>query len=259
MTDVSAPAGAAPSVAPGQSLMSARIEEYADALDTFKAMLLEGRELSVILQAVCGEVVSAVAGADMAGITVLEECGEHPETTASTDPRVHDVDADQYRSDEGPCLEAARTRTMVRVRVAEAADRWPTFVSNVSDIGIASYLSAPLILDNKHLGALNIYSYSDHGFSDVDEALVRLFVTAVEAAVWISRRAISAEDEVEGLTTAMKTRATIEQAKGIIMALQGCTSNEAFRILSTQSQQRNIKVADIAASIIDSVPTGTKS
>ncbi|MBY3985731.1 GAF and ANTAR domain-containing protein [Rhodococcus fascians] len=259
MTDTSVPAGAVPSSVPGQSYMSARIEDYADALDTVKTMLLDGRELSVILQAVCVEVVSAVEGADMAGITVLEESGKHPETTASTDPRVHDVDGDQYRSDEGPCLEAARTRTMVRVRVAEAADRWPTFVSNVSDIGIASYLSAPVILDNKHLGALNIYSYSDHGFSDVDEALVRLFVTAVEAAVWISRRATSAEDEVEGLTTAMKTRATIEQAKGIIMALQGCTADEAFRILSTQSQQRNIKVADIAASIVELVPTRTRS
>lgn len=255
MADTSAPAGAAHL----RSDMSARIGEYADALDAFKVMLLEGRELSVILQAVCVEVVSAVAGADIAGITVLEEGGRHPETTASTDPRVHDVDADQYRSDEGPCLEAARARTMVRVRISEAADRWPTFASNVADIGIASYLSAPLTVDNKHLGALNIYSYSDHGFSDVDEALVRLFVTAIEAAVWISRRATSAEDEVVGLTTAMKTRAAIEQAKGIIMALRGCTADEAFRVLATQSQQRNIKVSDIAASIIESVPARAKS
>ncbi|MFI8567042.1 ANTAR domain-containing protein [Rhodococcus sp. NPDC078407] len=255
MTDTSIPEGAVHV----RSDMSARIGEYADALDAVKVMLLQGRELSVILQAVCTEVVSAVAGADMAGITVLEECGRHPETTASTDPRVHDVDADQYRADEGPCLEAARTRTMVRVRVSEAADRWPTFASNVADIGIASYLSAPLTVDNKHLGALNIYSYSDHGFSDVDEALVRLFVTAIEAAVWISRRATSAEDEVEGLTTAMKTRAAIEQAKGVIMALRGCTADEAFAIMATQSQQRNIKVADIAASIIESVPSRDRS
>lgn len=234
--------------------LSTRVGHYADALDTFKAMLLEGRDLPAILQTLCTEVVSSMETADMAGITVLDEEGVRPETMASTHPRVNDVDADQYRADEGPCLEAARTRHMVRVRVSEAAELWPQFVSNVSDMGVASYLSAPLTLDDRHLGALNIYSYADHGFSQIDEALIRLFVTAVEAAVWISRRAVSAEQEVDGLTNAMKTRSGIEQAKGIVMALRGCTAEEAFDILATQSQHRNIKVSDIARSLIESMP-----
>lgn len=230
------------------------VSGYADALDTFKAMLLEGRELSSILQTVCSEVKSAVPGADMVGVTVLDEGGEHPETMASTDPRVNDVDADQYRADQGPCLEAARTRHMVRVRVSEAEVRWPRFASSVSDIGVESYLSAPLTLDNEHLGALNIYGYEDHAFNDIDEALVRLFVTAIEGAVWISRRAAAAQQEADGLTTAMKTRAGIEQAKGIVMALRGCSSEEAFDILATQSQHRNVKVSEIARSLIESMP-----
>lgn len=254
MTDTSAPAGTEDNAHLMHADLSARITDYADALEKFKAMLLEGRDLPTVLQAVCLEVVSAVSGADMAGVTVLEDGLKHPETMASTDPRVNDVDADQYRADQGPCLEAARTRTMVRVRVEDARVRWPEFAASVSDIGVASYLSAPLTLDDKHLGALNIYSYDDHGFNEIDEALVRLFVTAVEAAVWISRRAASAEDEVDGLTTAMKTRAGIEQAKGIIMALRGCSADEAFDILATQSQNRNIKVSEIAASLIDSMP-----
>ncbi|WP_338890142.1 GAF and ANTAR domain-containing protein [Rhodococcus sovatensis] len=234
------------------------VSGYADALDTFKTMLLKGRELALILQTVCSEVKSTVPGADMVGITVLDQDGQHPSTMASTDPRANDVDADQYRADQGPCLEAARTRQMVRVRVSEAEVRWPRFASNVSDLGVESYLSAPLTLDDEHLGAMNIYGYEDHAFDDIDEALVRLFVTAVESAVWISRRAASAQQEADGLTTAMKTRAGIEQAKGIIMALRGCSSEEAFDILATQSQNRNVRVSEIAKSLIESMPEHTQ-
>ena len=45
---------------------------------------------------------------------------------------------------------------------------------------------------------------------------------------------------------AMKSRATIEQAKGIIMASTGCTADEAFEQLRAQSQHENIKLRDIA-------------
>ncbi|WP_338890211.1 ANTAR domain-containing protein [Rhodococcus sovatensis] len=69
----------------------------------------------------------------------------------------------------------------------------------------------------------------------------------------ISRRAHSAREEVDGLHTAMKNRADIEQAKGIIMALRGMNADDAFAVLSEQSQNRNIKVSEIAAAIVDSV------
>lgn len=230
------------------------VADYADALEKFKAMLSARLDLTVVLQAVCNEVVQTVPAADMAGVTVLDSGGAHPETAALTDARVNDVDADQYRSDQGPCLEAARTQQMVRVRVDDVAVRWPRFAASVADVGIKSYLSAPLMLDERHVGALNIYSYDAHGFSDIDEALVRLFVISVETAVMVSRRAQSAEEEVDGLTTAMKTRARIEQAKGIIMALRCVDADTAFAILSEQSQSRNIKVTDIAASLIASIP-----
>ncbi|MCZ4562850.1 ANTAR domain-containing protein [Rhodococcus sp. IEGM 1401] len=51
----------------------------------------------------------------------------------------------------------------------------------------------------------------------------------------------------------MKTRGEIDQAKGIIMALRGIPGDAAFALLSEQSQNRNIKVSDIAASMIDSI------
>ena len=42
----------------------------------------------------------------------------------------------------------------------------------------------------------------------------------------------------------------IEQAKGILMAQQGCSEDQAFDALRRASQRENIKVRDLAASIV---------
>ncbi|MFS2168601.1 ANTAR domain-containing protein, partial [Variovorax sp. Varisp62] len=52
------------------------------------------------------------------------------------------------------------------------------------------------------------------------------------------------------LQLAMDSRATIEQAKGIIMATQRCTADQAFTVLTNLSQQRNFKLNQIAAALV---------
>jgi hypothetical protein len=42
----------------------------------------------------------------------------------------------------------------------------------------------------------------------------------------------------------------IEQAKGILMAQHGCPEDKAFAVLRQVSQRKNIKVRDLAASIV---------
>ncbi|MEV6211536.1 SpoIIE family protein phosphatase [Kitasatospora sp. NPDC051914] len=59
--------------------------------------------------------------------------------------------------------------------------------------------------------------------------------------------------EVEGLQTAMRTRAVIEQAKGLLAERHGCTPDQAFDRLVRLSQDRNRKLVDIAADLIGSV------
>jgi GAF domain-containing protein len=249
------PAGGDEHTVPPSLAENGEHEEFepADSLDHFRELLRSQADVDVVLQRVCEQVTDTIADADMAGVTLLRDGLEHPETAALTDVRVFDVDLDQYRANEGPCLEAARTRSIVRVRVREVHERWPDFATKVAGLGVGSYLSAPLSIDDQHLGALNIYSFDDHGFDHVDEVVVRVFVTAVEAAVWNSRRARLAQTEIDGLQEAMKTRSVIDQAKGIIMAARGISADEAFTGLSEQSQNTNVKVADIARKLIHSV------
>ncbi|MBW0292711.1 MULTISPECIES: GAF and ANTAR domain-containing protein [Rhodococcus] len=228
-------------------------DDIAVAVERFGALLRTPMPLPSLLQSVCAQVVATIPTADMAGVTVLSPRDKEPETVACTDERALDVDVDQYRANEGPCLEAARTRQVVRVRIDDAALRWPEFAKNVAGMGVASYLSAPLTIDDDHVGALNLYSYDDHGFSEIDEVLLQVFVAAVEGAVWNARRAEQWRVEVEGLQEAMKTRAAIEQAKGMLMVLHGISAERAFEVLVEQSQSRNIRVAAIAAEVVETL------
>ena len=49
----------------------------------------------------------------------------------------------------------------------------------------------------------------------------------------------------------MRSRAVIEQAKGIIMGQRRCTAEEAFEALVTMSQDANRKLRDIAHDLVD--------
>jgi hypothetical protein len=62
--------------------------------------------------------------------------------------------------------------------------------------------------------------------------------------------------ELDGLHTAMQTRATIEQAKGVLMGLHGCTADQAFERLAQLSQAAQRKLHDVAASIVADVSRG---
>jgi hypothetical protein len=50
--------------------------------------------------------------------------------------------------------------------------------------------------------------------------------------------------------------AVIEQAKGIIMAQQGCGPEEAFDLLRRASQRANIKVHVLSVRIVEHVAAG---
>jgi ANTAR domain/PAS fold len=58
--------------------------------------------------------------------------------------------------------------------------------------------------------------------------------------------------EVTQLRTAMASRATIEQAKGILMLLTSCSEQVAFELLAHMSSHTHRKVREVAQSIADS-------
>jgi hypothetical protein len=71
-----------------------------------------------------------------------------------------------------------------------------------------------------------------------------------EAFVAAARESRRLGEEVGQLRSALTSRATIDQAKGIVMAERGGTPEEAFALLRQMSSETNVRVADVAAALV---------
>jgi two-component system, response regulator / RNA-binding antiterminator len=56
--------------------------------------------------------------------------------------------------------------------------------------------------------------------------------------------------EADQLREALTSRATIDQAKGIVMAQRGCTADEAWQWLVRLSNETNVRVAEVAGALV---------
>ena len=70
------------------------------------------------------------------------------------------------------------------------------------------------------------------------------------------RREVLHDSAFARLQARLETMPVIEQAKGIIMAQQGCTPEEAFALLRQVSQQANVKVHVLAARMVEQIASG---
>lgn len=60
----------------------------------------------------------------------------------------------------------------------------------------------------------------------------------------------SLQDETEGLRKALTSRATIDQAKGMIMADRRCDADAAFQVLVKMSTDTNVPLRDVARALV---------
>jgi GAF domain-containing protein len=223
-------------------------EPLSQALGAVRSFVAGREPLGETLDQVAIFAVKALR-ADMAGLTLLYPDGK-ARTAAFTDDAAVEVDDAQYKSDRGPCLEAFRTKMLISVTDTAADDRWPEFAEAAVAHDVRSSLSAPLVIAGEGIGALNLYSARIGHFMEDFEDDAQLF--AAEAAVALANAQAYWEQAslAAGLRDAMTSRATIEQAKGVIMATAGVGPDEAFDLLRQQSQHENRKLRDLAADLV---------
>ncbi|ADJ48277.1 hypothetical protein AMES_6452 [Amycolatopsis mediterranei S699] len=221
-----------------------RVDDVTSALEGLVTVLGQEEDLSVVLRRACLQAVQAVPDADLASITLVRDGGHY--TATSTGDAANRIDQAQYDAGQGPCLEAARTGTVQRVEVSEVARRWPEFTAAAGAAAVVSYLSAPLFIDTEYQGSLNLYGAGGDGFGALDAALLELYTTAAEAALRGARRYVSARETVGRLRTALTSRAVIDQAKGMLMAMHRVSADQAFDLLVKRSQEQNVKLREVA-------------
>lgn len=205
--------------------------------------------LERLLTEVATYAVRAVPGADGAGVTMTEP-GELDTIVASA-PFVRDVDRIQYRLGEGPCISAAATGQTTGSGALGEDTSWPTFGPQAAGLDIHSALSLPLKLDGRVLGALNVYAHPRNAFDGSSQRIGELFAGPAAVAVHNARLLDQAQRLTVRLQTALTSRATIDQAVGMIMARSGLSADEAFVRLRIMSQHQHTRLALVAERLVD--------
>jgi GAF domain-containing protein len=187
-------------------------------------------------------------GAEACGLT-LEQAGRGMTVTYSGDLAARG-DERQYELDDGPCLEALRSRSVVRVRDMAEEDRWGDYPRRALEAGVRSSLSFPLAMGEQARGALNLYAGRPDAFSDTDELAGQSWAGQASGALSVAWRMAEREQAVVHLRRGMLTRQEIGQAIGLLMVQRKCTADEAFRLLQQASQRSNEKLRDVAHRMI---------
>jgi GAF domain-containing protein len=228
--------------------MAEPTESLSASIDTLSRFLVGEQTMGETLLRVA-QLAEAAVGADLTGVTLVNSEG-HPTTAVRTDPDTGAVDQLQYDVGEGPCLAALREMRVVSVPSMRLERRWPHVAECAEEKGVRSSLSAPLVVGERGIGALNFYARTENAFSEEDEETAQTF--ALHAAVLLANAQAywNAYELGQQLEQAMLSRASIEQAKGILIEQSGVTSDEAFELLRRASQRENRKLREIALEIV---------
>jgi transcriptional regulator with GAF, ATPase, and Fis domain len=219
---------------------------FAEKMASLARDLLSQESVRETLERITGAATELVEGCDAAGILLLR--GSRVQSLAPTEQLVIDSDQLQERAGEGPCFDAARTSEGERhFRIADftdEAERWPAYVPEARKLGLGSMMGILLFTEDEDLGALNFYSRRPGAFTEASETAGWLL--ASHAAVAFSSARTQAQ-----LQEAIGTRHTIGEAMGILMGSHRLTEDQAFAALRRASQDRNVKLRDIARQVCE--------
>jgi GAF domain-containing protein len=215
--------------------------ELAKEFGEIARILIAEADPQATLQRIVSLAVETIDGCEHAGISVIE--GRAVTSPASSDEVPAIVDMIQSETGEGPCVDAIRERQVFQTGRLSQEKRWPNFTPRaVAESGIESILSLRLFAAGT-MGALNLYSRQPDAFDDRDVAIATVF--AAHAAV-----AWSTSQMIENLKSGMVTRQLIGQAVGLLMVRQDMTESDALDALRRASQRLNVKLRQVAESIV---------
>ena len=189
----------------------------------------------------------AVPHSQDCGLTLVQG-GQRPVTLSASSELVLRVDAIQYETRQGPCLDAVEGHDVARVADLAVDEQWPVFGRRcVAETTIRSMFSLRLFLTAQARAALNFYADRAGVFDDLDVGVGAMFAPFAALTVQSALR----EREIEHLQTALQSSRQIGVAIGILMARQLVTYDQAFAQLATASQHLNVKLRDIATEVTE--------
>ncbi|HUR52208.1 MAG TPA: GAF and ANTAR domain-containing protein [Mycobacteriales bacterium] len=224
--------------------------DVAANLAAIAGILLSPSTVTETLSRVVTYAVATIDGCDEAGMCLRpsERAG------APGTPLLLELDDLQTSLGEGPCLDALAGQDSIYVADLLNDPTWPRFGAAAVSAGLRSALAYRLFVGPETLGAFQLFARLPAAFNATDRAQGLLFAAHAAMALQVARSTELQEQRAEHLQAAMASREVIGQAQGILMERERITADQAFQLLRHSSQHLNLKLRDVAQTLVD---TGT--
>jgi GAF domain-containing protein len=205
-------------------------------------------ELLHVLAERCVEVLDV----DAAGVMVAMRQGEL-RAVAATSREMRQLEIFEVAASEGPSYAAyASGAPVVEHDLAAAEGRWPQFTARARDLGFVAAHGFPLRLRERTIGALNLFQSAGRSrLGPPDVAVAQGFADVAAISLIQAELTHQSGTTVAQLERALATRVLIEQAKGVLAERLELTPQQAFQRLRKHARDRNRKVRDVAADVLD--------
>lgn len=223
---------------------------FAEDIAEVSRLLREDEEADEPLRRLTRLGVELVPGAQAAAVTIARDGGPSL-TFAASDPRLDRLHDLQFGHGVGPVVETLLHNEPRRVDDTGTERRWPKFCRAAAQAGFSTCLALPLRTDRRPAGAVVLYGTEPGAFQGVAHDIALLF--AAQGGTALSNAALyrACGQMVANLHTALRSRAVIEQAKGIVHAKLAVSPEKAFELLSHYSQNHNRKLRKVAADLLE--------
>ena len=237
------------------------IPEEMDDLERLQDLTTEMGDIKGFLDGMTGlaaDALSRACGARIECAVTLHRRKRSATIAGSSDDAII-LDGIEQRLGDGPCLEALHTGVPVLLGDAVSDPRWPEFGLELADKDFRSALGVPLELGGNASAVLNFFAVHTGVFTKERIADAQRFADLAARALRLGIRIAAAELRADDLTAALDSRTAIDLARGIIMAQNRCTAEEAFEILRRVSSNRNEKLHVVAGGVVAGIAgtTGT--
>ncbi len=226
-------------------------DPVATALADVAHAIVGAEGVDLAFEQVAAFAVDLVPGCDHSGLAILHR-GRLRAAGANDDVSLA-VEAIQEARGEGPGLEVLTGGGGSELVDLTSEPRWPGFVERVlAETPVRSVLSLRLEVQGRATGALDLYGDRPDAFGARGMQVASLL--GAHAAV-----GLASAREVDQLRAALESRDVIATAKGILMARQGISDDEAFSALCRASRRSNIRVRDLAEQLVQSYRPGSST
>ncbi|HEX9042119.1 MAG TPA: GAF and ANTAR domain-containing protein [Trebonia sp.] len=227
--------------------------EVREELAGLQEALLNSDSVEQFLHELAVLAAQTVSDGMSCGMAVRQRGRASRTAMACSDPLAAEADRVQHQAGEGPAAHVLRHGRRVRIQDTATNDRWPRFCREAASLGVRSCYALPLVSDGEPVGALMLYARRPGAFGPEESKRAEKFAAYASGALTLSLRMASCLDLNDQLRSSIVSRAVIDQAVGVIMATEHCPQDKAFAMLRSVSQNTNVKLRDLAATIVTRV------